>query len=386
MKRTICVVTTSRADYGLLRPIMASLHDDPAVSLKLIVTGSHLSDAHGSTVEEINEDGFPVAAEIPLDLTESTPTGLGRACGDLTRELSVALATMRPDLLLILGDRFELLSVAQAALLCGVPVAHVAGGDVTEGALDDSVRHAVTKLSHVHLVATEESAVRVRQLGEEADRVHVVGAMGVIAIRATPVMDREAFLQLLGWPTGTAFLLATYHPETLGTRQAGQSVTELLGALDSVTELHVLFTGVNIDPGADEVGQAIDEWCRARSGRATLVASLGQRRYASALRHAVAVVGNSSSGLMEAPSTMTPTVNIGDRQAGRARGASVIDVPCERTAIANAITKAVRMRHDAPPEFYANPYDAGETAAEIAALLRDIPLDGIRRKRFVDRK
>ena len=382
--RRIAVLTSSRAEYGLLRFVLRRLLDEPDVDLQLVVTGTHLASEHGETWREIEADGIPIAARIEMGLEGDRPDYLASALGRLSAGLGEFFARSRPELLVLLGDRFELLAAAQAALVAGVPIAHIHGGEITEGAFDDAVRHAVTKLSHLHLVATEEFAHRVRQMGEEPWRVHVVGALGVDAVRELPVIPREELSASLGFDLGHAFALVTYHPETLSTQSARLQIDELLTALDAHADLNVVITGPNTDPGGSDMRERIREWVSGQPDRCLFVASLGQHRYLSAMRHAAVVVGNSSSGIIEAPTAGTPTVNIGRRQAGRPRAASVFDCEARAATITAAVVAACRLNVSEAMSAVVNPYGRhGAAAAAVTQVLRaDHPR--LIHKRFID--
>ncbi len=396
-ERKICVVTGSRAEYGLLRWLLEELRDRPEVTLQLVVTGMHLEPRFGDTWREIEADGFAIDARAPMDLTGDSPADIAAAMGRVTQGIGQALAQLAPDALVVLGDRFEILAAVQAAMLARVPVAHLHGGELTEGAMDDAFRHAITKMSHLHFTAAEAYARRVIQLGEDPARVFVAGALGLEAATRTDFMTRAALADDLGRDldeaAGQPLLLVTYHPATLGHRapevdtgissEPEVGAAAMLEALAAFPAARIVFTGVNADPGHAAVGRQIAGFVAAHRQRASLHASLGQRRYLSLLRIADAVVGNSSSGLYEAPALGVPTVNIGTRQGGRLRGPSVID--CNETA--EAIGAALKLALD--PAFRAGIGTGdslhGDGAAScIANVLSRVPLAGLIHKRFHD--
>lgn len=376
----ILAVTGTRADWGLLAPVLALLRDDVRFDLRLAVTGQHLM-ADSPSRTEITAEGFTLDHEIDMELgPDDSPRALARACGLALTGLGGALDRDRPDLMLVLGDRYEILCAVQAALLAGVPVAHLCGGDLTEGAMDDAIRHAITKLSALHFTSNAEAARRVRQMGEDPARVFDVGSSGIDRIRGITPIPPEALLAELGLaaPQGPVFVV-TFHPETLS--EAGEAQARaLLDALDTFPEATLIMTGSNADPGARAVDRMMTGYAAARAG-AVHRTSLGSRRYVSALAMADAVIGNSSSGLYEAPSLGIPTVNIGDRQAGRLRGPSVIDCAPDRDAIVAAIRRALRTDCRA----MTNPYGDGHSAARITAELARIDTPrSLLRKRFRD--
>lgn len=367
--RRICVVTGGRADYGLLQWVMHDIRAADDLELLLVVTGSHLEAGFGMTADQIEADGFRIDARVPLGLEADGPGDTVQAMARCLTGMSDALEALKPDIMLVLGDRYEILAAAQAALIHGVPVAHIAGGDTTEGAFDESIRHALTKLAHIHLVSNELSARRVRQLGEAPDRIHVVGSPGLDQLRRQPLLDRAALEATLGAPLGARNILVTFHPVTL-TADRGQGEFEAL-----LTALHALprdvvkwITRPNADPGHRAIEEALDLWAKDRPD-VRVFASLGQLRYLSLMAQVDAVVGNSSSGLYEAPSFGVPTVDIGDRQKGRLAAASVIRCAAE----ADAITAAVEAAFQLDCAGVVNPYGDGFSAGRIVQVLREAP-------------
>jgi UDP-hydrolysing UDP-N-acetyl-D-glucosamine 2-epimerase len=370
MARRICVVTGSRAEYGLLYWVLHDLHADPDIELQLLVTGMHLSPEFGCTVREIERDGFPVSQRVEMLLSSDTPTGIAKSIGLGVIGMSEAFALLKPEVVLLLGDRFEILAAAQACLVHNIPLAHIAGGDTTEGAFDESIRHAVTKMAHVHLVTNELSARRVRQLGEDPDRIHVVGSPGLDHLRRRPLLDRAALEEALGFPLGRRNLLVTFHPVTLEGADGQRQLEELLAALEIMSADTTLWlTKPNADTGGRAIASRLDAWAAAQSSRAHVFTSLGQLRYLSLMAMADAVVGNSSSGLYEAPSLHVPAVNIGDRQRGRLAADSVVHCAPERGAIQAAIERAMALDCSS----VANPYGDGRAAGRIVAVLKDLP-------------
>lgn len=367
MTLAVCAITSTRADWGLLAPVLALLRDDPSFRLQVVVTGQHLMPEAGATGDAVTGEGFAVSRRIEMPLAGDSPTAVTEALAAGLAGFASAFAELEPDLLLVLGDRYEILGAVLAAALARIPVAHIAGGDVTEGAMDDAFRHAITKMAHLHFPSTAEAGRRIRQLGEDPARILVTGSPGLDRVRTTPLLDRAAFLQAVGLPALPRLLMITFHPETLSTGSAA-ACAEMLAALDlQGPEVGLVFSGTNADVEGASIGRMIADYAMKRPN-AVLHPSLGSVLYFSALAHADAVVGNSSSGLYEAPSFKTPTVNIGDRQKGRLRAASVIDVAPRRAEIARAIERAMTMDCAG----VGNPYGDGHAAERIAGALKKV--------------
>ncbi|MEI7605828.1 MAG: UDP-N-acetylglucosamine 2-epimerase [Rhodospirillaceae bacterium] len=382
--RQICVVTGSRADYGLLYWLMRDIDADPLLSLRVVVTGSHLSARFGMTVDHIERDGFSIAARVPLPLDDDSRPGMSRATALALAGCTEALAALSPDLVVVLGDRFEILGAAQAALLLGIPLAHIHGGEVTEGMLDDSIRHALTKMAALHFVSAAPYRRRVIQMGESPDRVFLTGAPGLDHIRRTPLLERPELEAELGFRlSGGPVLLVTYHPPTL-CEDAGALTGELVSALGALPAACIVITGVNADPNNRPIRERLDAFAAAHPDSVLLSQSLGQRNYLSLMRLADAVVGNSSSGIIEAPAFGVPTINIGPRQAGRLRAVSVIDCAEDAAAIAEALARGLSpaFRAALPPD--ASVHGHGGAAQQIVAVLRACDTEALRTKRFHD--
>lgn len=369
-RRRICVVTGSRAEYGLLYWVLHELRAAADVELQLVVTGMHLAPEFGLTVREIERDGFVIARRVDMLLSGDTAAATAKSIGLGVIGLSDALESLAPELLLVLGDRFEILAAVQAALVHNIPVAHIAGGDTTEGAFDEAIRHSITKMAHLHLVTNEPAARRVRQLGEDPRRIHVVGSPGLDHLRRTALLGRAELEQTLGAPLGARNLLVTFHPVTLEPGEGERQFAELLAALDTLgPDTTIWFTRPNADTGGRAISAALDTWAATRGERVHVHASLGQLRYLSLMAQVDAVVGNSSSGLYEAPSFRVPTVDIGDRQRGRLAAASVLHCAPERGAIRAALDHAATLDCSQVE----NPYGDGRSAERIVALLRGLP-------------
>jgi GDP/UDP-N,N'-diacetylbacillosamine 2-epimerase (hydrolysing) len=383
MSRKLCIVTGTRADYGLLRPVISEIRDRAGLELQLVATGMHLSPEFGLTYREIEQDGVRIDRKIEMLLSADTPSAITKSIGLGAIGFADALDQLRPDVLIVLGDRFEILAAAMAALPARIPMAHIHGGETTEGAFDESIRHAVTKMAHLHFVAAEEYRRRVVQLGEQPDRVYMVGGLGVDAIQRQTLLSRDELEQSLGQPLGRKNLLVTFHPVTLEDATSASQMTELLAALESLEHTNLVFTMPNADTDGRILLHMIDEFVE-RHPNARAYTSLGQLRYLSCLRHFDAVVGNSSSGLAEAPSFKKPTINIGDRQEGRLKAASVIDCAPDRHAISAAIEKGYADEFQKALRSVSNPYGDGGAGKGIVDVLELIDLNGILKKRFYD--
>lgn len=379
--RKVCVLTGTRAEYGLLRWVIQGVRDAPDLQLQLLVTGMHLSPEFGLTYREIEADGLRIDERVEILVSADTASSTAKSMGLGLIGFGDAFARLRPDILVLLGDRFEVLAAASAALVAGIPVAHLHGGETTEGAFDEAIRHAVTKMSHLHFVAAEEYRQRVIQLGEQPRHVHLVGGLGIDAIVRAPLMDRAALEASLGVELGTRHLLITFHPVTLEGDSSAAQMAELLAALALLTDTRLVFTLPNADTGSRELREMVGAFV-ASHPHAVAFASLGHQRYLSCLKLAAGVVGNSSSGLIEAPSLGVGTVNIGNRQRGRLKADSVIDCPPERGAILRAIRQLDEPSFRKRLSRTVNPYGEGGASEKIVQTLRDVALDGIVKKSF----
>jgi UDP-hydrolysing UDP-N-acetyl-D-glucosamine 2-epimerase len=381
--RRIAAVTGSRADYGLLRGILTRLKAADDVALSVIACGMHLLPRFGETWRIIEADGFPIAAKIDLKLSDDRAETVARGTGIGVSNFAEVLSQLAPDILVVLGDRFEILSAAVAAMLLNIPIAHIHGGEVTAGAFDDSIRHAITKMACLHFVAAEPYRRRVIQMGEHPDFVFNVGAPGLDFASTAPSLGRAELYAKLGISGPERFLLITLHPATAQPDADVANVTALLGALAEVENRSFIFTGVNADPGHRAIEDAIKRFVAARPDRAHLFTSLGSELYWAALRFADAVVGNSSSGILEAPAVGVPSINIGDRQQGRLRAASIIDCPADPGAILVSLGRIFEGRLQPDPG-QAPPYGRGGASEKIAQILRKIDLRGAFPKHFYD--
>lgn len=384
MTRRICIVTGTRAEYGLMRGLIQGIRDADDLELQLIATGAHLSPEFGLTWREIAADGIAIDERVEILLSSDSPVGVSKAMGLGLIGFTEAFARLQPDLLVVLGDRFEILAAAAAALVAGVPIAHIHGGETTEGAFDEAIRHSVTKMSHLHFVAAAPYRDRVIQLGEAPDRVFLVGGLGIDAIKQLPLLDRAALEAELDFKFGDRNLLVTFHPPTLEPDAAAAQTQALLDALDGLGDAtRLIFTMPNADTGGRELAAMVNSFVASREN-ARVFTSLGQLRYLSCLKHVDGVVGNSSSGLIEAPSFGVGTVNIGDRQAGRLKAASVIDCAPERQAIEAALARLASAAFGEELKGAHNPYGEGGATAAILEVLRRHPLAGVLKKAFHD--
>ena len=382
-QRTVGVATVARSDYGHLKPVLEAIGAAPELRLMLFVGGTHLEPDFGLTVREIEADGWPVVARVPMAETDDDPAGIARSLAEGVKGFGAALSEQRPDLLVLLGDRFEMLAAAVAALPLALPVAHIHGGEVSEGAIDNQIRHAITKLAHLHFASADVHGRRIAQMGEELWRIHVVGAPGLDRIRTADLLSREVLARQIGIEPASRWILVTFHPVTLEYCDTGEHVHELLAALEK-TDGTLITTYPNADTAGRLVIERLEEFA-ARHPRCRLVRSLGDRAYLSLLRHADLMVGNSSSGLIEAPTFGLPVVNIGARQRGRLRGANVLDTGYGRDDILQGIESALASGFRDRLRGMANPYGDGRAAPRIVRVLREVTLDqALIQKRFVD--
>jgi UDP-hydrolysing UDP-N-acetyl-D-glucosamine 2-epimerase len=382
--RKICVVTGTRAEYGLLRGLMRILRDDSEIELQTVVCASHLPFEFGSTYQEIEKDGFTIHAKVEMTLSSDSPAAISKSMGLGCIGFADAFDRLAPNLLVLLGDRYEALAAAQTAMAARIPIAHIHGGEATEGLIDEAIRHAVTKMSHLHFTSAEQYRRRVIQLGEQPDRVFTVGAPGLDNIRETTLLDRKELEEAIGFKFAKTNVLVTFHPETLSELSSSLPFGQLLAALDSMDNTGIVFTKANSDTDGRVINKMIDDFVAKDSNRSISVTSLGQLRYLSAMGIVDAVIGNSSSGIIEAPSMGVPTVNIGGRQAGRLRASSVID--CDETveAISIAIEKALSPDFRNFASKISNPYGDGKAAKRIADTICRTDLQGIVVKKFYD--
>jgi GDP/UDP-N,N'-diacetylbacillosamine 2-epimerase (hydrolysing) len=363
---------------------MREISRSSALELQLVVTGMHLSPEFGSTYKFIESDGFHIDRKVEVLVSSDTSIGVSKSIGLGLIGFADAFDALKPDIILLLGDRFELLAAASAALVTTIPVAHIHGGEVTEGAFDDAIRHSITKMSQLHFTSTEVYRNRVIQLGEESNRVFNVGAPGLDNIDRLSLIEKEGVEEILGIKLGSKSLLVTWHPVTLEPGTSEASFRNILKVLDELENTKIVFTKANADTGGRLINSMIDEFVRYKRERAVAHVSLGQVNYLSVLREVTGILGNSSSGIIEAPSLGTGTVNIGDRQLGRVRSESVIDCEDNITSIKKALEKLFSEEFHKTLRNVENPYRGGDVAGKITEILSDYPLKGVIKKKFVD--
>lgn len=383
MTRRICVITGTRADYGLLRLVMQGIKDDPELTLQIIATGMHLSPEFGLTYRDIEHDGFQIDRKLEMLSSSDTPVGITKSMGMALIGFADVLNDIKPDLIVVLGDRFEIFSAVAAALIARVPVAHLHGGETTQGAFDEAIRHSITKMSHLHFVAAEDYRRRVIQLGEDPERVFLVGGLGVDTIKRTKLLNRAELEESLGFKLGMKNLLITFHPATLDTTTAADQMVELLGALAAQRDTQLVFTFPNADTEGRMLIRMIEEFVGVRPN-AHAYPSLGQLRYLSCIAHFDGVIGNSSSGLLEAPSLQKGSINIGNRQHGRLQASSVINCAPTRRDIEAAIKILFSPEFQASLSQVNNPYGDGGATGKVIRIIKGYAIDGIVMKSFHD--
>jgi UDP-hydrolysing UDP-N-acetyl-D-glucosamine 2-epimerase len=383
-QRRVCVVTGSRAEYGLLYWILRAIQQSPALELQLAVTGTHLSAAFGLTYRQIEADGFTIDEKVDMGLEQDSELAVSLSMGKAVLGFAVALDRLKPDILLVLGDRYEILAAASAAMLQRIPIAHIHGGESTEGLIDEAVRHAVTKMSHIHCVAAEPYRRRVIQMGEQPRNVHVVGAAGFDHLANTPLLQRSELEEAIGFALGERNFLVTLHPETLSDASPAQQVTPLLEALARFPDARIIVTGSNADPAGRRISALLQAHAERHPQQYCYRESLGQTRFLSLLKLVDVMIGNSSSGIIEAPAIGTPVVNIGDRQRARLKAPAVIDCQPVADAIHNAIDSALAQPHRQLAAHRQTPYGEAGAAKRIVRVLSETPLHGILQKVFHD--
>ena len=383
MKGRICVVTGSRAEYGLLRNLIKLIQNDSDFLLQVIVTGSHLLEENGFTYREIESDGIDIDFKVEILPGFVDEIGALEAMGIAQVEIAKIFSIVKPDLLVILGDRYEILSAVLSALFFQIPVAHIHGGEVTQGAFDDSIRHAITKMSHLHFASTEKSKRRIVQMGETPENVLVVGGLGVDAIKKIRILPKKTLEELIGHKFGQRNLVVTFHPETNSKISAKSQIRELLSALDKEKEIHLIFTGVNADPRSFDIYDEINEFISHRLN-SVYVPSLGQTNYFSSVMYSDGVIGNSSSGVLEVPTLKKSTINIGDRQLGREIAESVINCGINSEEISQAIELLYSDQFQLKIVDSVNPYGGGGASLKIYQKLKNLDLNLLGKKIFFD--
>ncbi len=385
MNKKLCVVTSSRADYGLIRPLLEKIDSDDKVSLDLIVTGSHLSPEFGMTVNEIINDGFNITEEIETLLSSDTIEGVCKSMGLGLISYSEAIKKINPDMVIVLGDRYEILAMVIAAHVCRIPVAHISGGEVTEGAIDDSFRHSITKMSQLHFTATEVYRKRVIQLGENPNNVFNVGEIGLENIRNFKLLSKSELEKNLNFKFGELNLLITYHPVTLENNTSRSQINDLLAELDNLRNTFLIFTKSNADANGKIINNIIEQYVLTHPGKSVSFESLGRLRYLSIMKNVDGVVGNSSSGIVEAPSLKIGTLNIGDRQKGRVRAKSVIDCNPNKPSIRLGLKELVSLGFKNKLKDIGNPYEkANGTDTIFKTILKFLKNNSGMKKIFYD--
>lgn len=381
--RKICFVTGTRAEYGLLSRLMRLVKEDKDLQLQVIATNMHLMPEYGETYKEIEKDGFTIDKKVYMHKPSDDAHGIISSMAEEMQGMNDALSELKPDILVLLGDRYEILVAAQVALIHRIPIAHIHGGEVTEGAFDDAIRHSVTKMSSLHFTSCEEYRHRVIQMGEHPSRVFDVGSLGVENIKAVPLMTKDELEASLDFKIDTQTILVTYHPVTLGGDPA-KDIREFLDALDQFKDLKVIFTMPNSDTGRDAIALAVENYVENHSNRAKAYTSLGLKRYLSTLQFVKAAVGNSSSGIIEVPSFGIPTLNIGDRQKGRLASKSIVDCGTSKDEVIAGLKLCLSEKMQRAAKTYENPYAKPDTANLIYQELKNVELAGLNLKTFYD--
>jgi UDP-hydrolysing UDP-N-acetyl-D-glucosamine 2-epimerase len=382
MTRKIAVFTGTRAEYGLLYWLMKDIQASSQLELQLIVGAMHLSPEFGETWQQIEQDGFDIDAKVEMLLSSNTPVGVAKSMGLGTIGFADALDRLRPDALVILGDRFEALAIAQAALIMHIPIAHLHGGELTEGAYDDSIRHAITKMASLHFVATEPYRKRVIQMGERPDNVFRVGALGLDHLTRSSQLSFEDLRASLGFELQKPYFLVTYHPATAAEEDPVTTFSALLGALDQFPDYQVIITYPNADNGGRKIIPLLKQYAQQQPERVFAIESLGLKRYLSAAANAAAVIGNSSSGIIEVPALGVPTVDVGHRQKGRLAANSIVHCDIQPEAILSALATVLTPAFTLAAKSTSNPYGCGNAAADIVRILEHI--DVAAPKKFYD--
>jgi len=383
-KRKICIATGTRAEYGLLYWLMKEIQEDPGLELQIVATGMHLSPEFGLTYKKIEEDGFRINEKVEMLLSSDTPNGIAKSIGLGVMGFADALERLKPDILVVPADRFEIFAAAQAAMVLRIPMAHIYGGETTEGAIDEAIRHAITKMSHLHFTAAEPYRRRVIQLGEDPRHVLNYGAPGLDNLQKLKLLNKSSLEKAIDFQLGKTSFLITYHPATLSAAAPEKSFGELLKALDHFPEAKIIFTKANADAAGRIINKMLERYAEKNSRRVVVFASMGQRLYLSAMKNVDLVIGNSSSGLLEAPTLKKPVVNIGNRQQGRLRAESVIDCEEKAGAIIEAINKGLSPGFKKIAANAVNPYGQGNASFRIKEYLKKAPLKNILVKKFYD--
>eukprot|EP01029_Cantina_marsupialis_P016906 TRINITY_DN3789_c0_g3_i1.p1 TRINITY_DN3789_c0_g3~~TRINITY_DN3789_c0_g3_i1.p1 ORF type:complete len:388 (-),score=65.55 TRINITY_DN3789_c0_g3_i1:957-2120(-) len=383
MSKKICVVSGTRAEYGLLYWLMKEIENDKELSLQLIVTAMHLSPEFGETYKEIEKE-FTINKKIEMLLSSDTSIGISKSMGLAQISFAEAFDELKPDLIIILGDRYEILSAASVALISNIPIAHIHGGEITEGAFDDAIRHSITKMSHLHFTSTDEYRNRVIQLGEQPNLVFNVGGMGIENIKRLTLLSKEDFEKSIDFKLNKKNILVTFHPVTLEKESAEKQFKELISSLDVLADTSIIFTKANSDTEGRKINNLIEQYVEENKHKAVCFSSLGQLRYLSALQYIDIVIGNSSSGILEVPSFKKATINIGNRQKGRISAKSVINCEPTKINIDNAIKKAYSSEFKEKLKTIQNPYEQDQSSKKIINTIKSVDLKQLINKKFYD--
>lgn len=383
--RKICVVTGSRAEYGSLYWLIKEIEADQDLELQIIVTGMHLSSEFGFTYKEIKKD-FKIDKKINMHLSSDTSIGISRSMGIAQASFAKAYSKLKPDIIVILGDRYEIFSAASAAMIARIPLAHIHGGEATEGSIDEAIRHSITKMSHLHFTATDEYKNRVIQLGENPTRVFNVGGMGIENIKKLNLLNKNEFEKSINFKLNKKNILITFHPVTLEKNASKKQFQELLDAIDELEDTNIIFTKANSDIDGKIINKMIDKYVNKNFYKSRVFISLGQLRYLSALQYMDAIVGNSSSGLTEAPSYKIGTINVGDRQKGRIKANTVIDCLADKASIKNSFKVLYSKKFQSVLKNSKNPYGDCCASQKIVKVLKTVSLDNILKKFFFNIK
>jgi len=382
--RNIAIVTGSRSEYGLLYWLMHEIKEDKQLKLSTIVTGMHLSPEFGLTYQRIEQDGFDIDEKVEMLLSSDSSVGMAKSVGVGVLGFADAYESLKPDIIVLLGDRFEILAAAQVAMMMKIPIAHISGGEITEGAIDDSIRHAITKMSNLHFVGADEYRTRVIQMGENPDTVFSIGDPGLDNIRRLNLLSLAELEQTIGFELDEKFILVTYHPITMDDNPPEIAFNKFLNALDQLSNLKIIITKPNADAGGRVISQLIDQYAEKNPENIYVTTSMGQKNYLSAMSHCSAVVGNSSSGIVEAPAFHVPTVNIGDRQKGRLKASSILDCNDETDEIVRAINKSLSAEFKTFCSQTKSLYGDCNASVKIKEKLKSINLAEYRKKQFFD--
>tara|TARA_A100001015_G_scaffold321552_1_gene452923 strand:+ start:4488 stop:5651 length:1164 start_codon:yes stop_codon:yes gene_type:complete len=380
-RKRICIITGSRAEYGLIYWLIKEVKADQDLELQLIVTGMHLSSEYGSTYKEIEKD-FKIRKKIDINLVSDTSVGISRSMGIAQTSFSQAFKELKPDLLVLTGDRYETFSAASSAMISKIPIAHIHGGELTKGSWDDTIRHCISKMAHLHFTATEEYKKRVIQLGEQPSKVFNIGGMGIESIKRLKLLSKIEFEKSIKFKLNTKNIIVTFHPSTLDNQSSKKQFKELLDAIKDLKDTNIIFTKTNSDTGGKEINKMIDFYTSQHHENSIGIISLGHLRYLSALQYVDVVVGNSSSGILEAPSFKIGTINIGNRQEGRIKAKSVVDCKAKKKDILKSLNKIYSKNFQNMLSTVKNPYDNGLSSKKILKQLKKIKLDNILKKNF----